>query len=143
MIEDMFADKRKELNDQRRQLEKQKSELDNEIDAIDRELTAIAAYEAVREGKTPPTVAGSSGGGNKGKRRQRLPSIKGEVLDEIKKHPDGVSRKQLVETFAANGDKTNENRLNNALTALKKDGDIDGERGHYQVVTSGSSAAAE
>lgn len=97
-------------------------EIDDELAAIDRELLAIAAYEQAKRGKLPAKPRAPRQPGRRGKRET--------VLEEVKKHPDGITRAELLEVMNLKGDKSGEQFVSNALSALKQDGklSVDGKK---------------
>jgi hypothetical protein len=68
-----------------------------------------------------------------GEKRTRRAGVRDAVFDTIKQHPDGISRKDLLEAMAAT-DKKQEQSISNAVAALKKIGQITGADGHYKAV---------
>ena len=96
-----------------------KNKLDQELSEIESELSAIGAYEQAKK-KAPRKPAG----------RGRLPAAKpgrraprGEkrrsVLELIQKS-NGLTRGEILSTLGVKGDKSAEQSVSNALTALKK-----------------------
>jgi hypothetical protein len=62
----------------------------------------------------------------------RRAGIRDEVLTAVKNAgTDGISRATLLEQFNAKGDKSAEQSISNALSALKKAGTIDAKDGNY------------
>ena len=99
--------------------EKQKA-LDAEFSAIDREMVAINAYEAAKKGRAPGT-------GQRARRGSRQESL----LELIGKHKDGVNRGAILEELGLRGNKSGEQSVSNALSALKKKGAIESRDGKY------------
>ncbi len=66
-------------------------------------------YRLVEGGTTTRTTTG-----------RRRTGIRQEVLDTIKKHPQGIGRADILTTMDAKGDKSAEQSVSNALSALKK-----------------------
>ena len=124
-FEQMIATENERLGKLREELLSQRAEIDTQLTQVDNELQAINAYQAIKEGKklvatTAPkrTVTRRSG------RRQ-------EVLDLIAKHPDGIPRAQILEGLGAKGNRSDEQSVSNALSALKKANKIDSRGGLY------------
>jgi len=70
--------------------------------------------------------------GTKGTRTttKRRSGIRVGVLAEIKKHPNGISRGDLLAAMQATDDKA-QTSVSNAVAALKKSDEITTENGHY------------
>ena len=124
------------LNDERQRLLEQLAELSNQMKAIDAqaaklqiELNAIAAYESAKEGKTISKKSTSS-------RKTSTPQqgIRKIVLDIIASSPEGIKRSTLLDQSGAKGDKTKEQSITNAASALKRKGFITLENGLYKAV---------
>lgn len=63
----------------------------------------------------------------------RRTGVRQDVLKAVKAAgPDGISRADLLAKLDAN-DNSAKQSISNALANLKKAGEIDGERGHYQA----------
>lgn len=71
------------------------------------------------------TVAVSTGRG------QRRTGIRDEVHENVAKAKDGITRADLLEQMGAKGDKSTEQSISNALSALKKAGTINLTDGLY------------
>jgi len=93
-------------------------DLEKEMAAVDNEMAAINAYEAAKKGKPAGT-------------RTRHGGRRGEVLSVIKKHPDGIGRAEVLEALGVKGDRSGEQSVSNALSALKKANTIDNPDGKY------------
>jgi len=63
----------------------------------------------------------------------RRAGIRDTILNTIKHNP-GVTRSALIELMDAKGDKSAEQSISNALSALKKAGDITAADGAYTAV---------
>jgi hypothetical protein len=81
-------------------------------------------YRLTQDGKAP-RVAKVTGG-------TRRTGIREEVLAHISANADGITSTDLLAKMDAN-DKAAKQAVANALSALKKDGKISGERGHYRA----------
>jgi hypothetical protein len=121
-FETFIAQERERLAKAREAALARKKEVEDELGAIDREIFAIAAYEQAKRGKSPATPRASRQPGRRGKRET--------VLEEVKKHPDGITRAELLEVMNFKGDKSGEQFVSNALSALKRDGrlNVDGKK---------------
>jgi hypothetical protein len=117
-FEAMITKERERLNRSRGDLLAKKAEIDKEISSIDTELKAITAYEQAKSGRAPS----ASRSGGTGTRRS---GIREEVLSAVKDaSPDGASRSDLLAKLGAKGEKSAEQSVSNALSALKKAGTI-------------------
>lgn len=88
------------------------------------------AEDAIKElnslGYNYRITGGNSSGG------KRRTGIRSEVLSTIKKYPDGISRQELLSAMGAT-DKSSQQSISNAVSALKKQGTITGDNGIYQA----------
>jgi hypothetical protein len=96
-----------------------KSVLDRELSEIESELSAIQAYEQAKKGKSRApakraarTIATPRKRAPRGEKRRA-------VLELIKKS-SGLTRGEILATLGVKGDKSAEQSVSNALTALKK-----------------------
>jgi DNA-binding transcriptional ArsR family regulator len=96
-----------------------KNRIDQELSEIESELAAIQAYEQAKK-KTPGKAArgGRRPAVKTGKRAPRGEKRRA-VLDLIKKS-EGLTRGEILERLGVKGDKSAEQSVSNALTALKK-----------------------
>lgn len=123
-----FVDQeRTRLNKQRDKLTKQMSDLEEQIHQVDTELAAIAAYEAAKAGKLPTLTTTK-----RTTRGARTPGRRDAVLQLITTHPDGLARADILDKMGVKGDKSGEQSVSNALSALKKDNKI-GQNGNLYV----------
>jgi Skp family chaperone for outer membrane proteins len=125
---------REALQTQREAAQAKLQAAQDELDAIDAKLDRIEAYfnprpaAATMEPKARKPRAPATG-----TRKPRQSGVRDNVLSEIAKHQDGISRKDLLAAMNAT-DKAAEQSISNAVSALKKDGKISGEQGHYKAV---------
>ena len=120
---------RERLTKVRDELLAKRAEIDARIEMIDRELNAINAYEAAKNGRT--TRNNKSGIRRSGRRN--------ELLEAIKKHPNGISRDELINNLGAK-DKKEKMAISNALSALKRSKKISkDDKGKYHVVMASDS----
>ena len=124
--------------DQIRKLDEQKAALleGAKQEALDQANTAIQTLnELGYRYKLVEGRGGSNGGGRapvstgSGTRRT---GIREEVLQLIRQG-DGIGRAQIVNTLGDKGDKSLEQSISNALSALKKAGNIIAEGGVYKA----------
>jgi NADPH-dependent glutamate synthase beta subunit-like oxidoreductase len=129
---DAFMTKaREQLTKQREEVEARRTAIDEELALIDGKLDRIEAYfnphPATVEPKTRKPRATT------GTRKPRKAGVRDEVLAKIAASADGISRKDLLTAMNAT-DKAAEQSISNAVSALKKDGKISGEQGHYKAI---------
>jgi DNA-binding transcriptional ArsR family regulator len=98
-------------------------EAESEIAQLEAETAAIAAYDAARKGKKAPSEPRAPRG-RRGEKRQA-------ILDMIAQHPDGLTRHELIDQMNAHSDKAAEQSISNALSALKKAGQLTQEGKRY------------
>jgi DNA-binding transcriptional ArsR family regulator len=98
-------------------------EAEHEIEELETELTAIAAYDAARKGKKAMTEPRAPRG-RRGEKRQA-------ILDLVAQHADGMTRHELIDAMNAHSDKAAEQSISNALSALKKAGQLTQEGKRY------------
>ena len=126
-FEDFIQKERARLDEARQEANAAKAEIDNELQSIDRELSAINAYERAKTGKLSRagTKGGRrAGGGRRGEKRQG-------ILDLIKQHAGGLSRGEILKMLGVKGNKSGEQSVSNALTALKKINQVSSREGKY------------
>jgi hypothetical protein len=130
-FEGFVARERERLNRERDAVFSEQQELEQKLAVINRELSAIDAYEAAKSGKAPASLprtraprAGS--GARRGSRR-------GELINLIRQHPEGLARKDILERMGLKGDKAGEMSVSNALTALVKAAQVVRVDGRYRV----------
>lgn len=123
---------REQLQKQREEVLQRQAAINEELATIDGKLERIEAYfnppPATREpvARKPRTTSGT--------RKPRQSGVRDGVLAEIAKHPDGISRKDLLAAMSATT-KGQEQSVSNAVAALKKDGKItDPAKGIYKAV---------
>lgn len=124
-FETFIENERARLTGRREEVIAKRSELDNELRSIERELDAIVAYERAKTGKGPRIAGtGRRGGGRRGEKRRR-------VLELIRQHPTGLSRKDILLNLGAKGDRSAEQSVSNSLAALKKAKQVSSREGKY------------
>lgn len=116
----------KKLDEQRSQLlAKAKSEALTAAEEAVKTLNELGYHYRLVDGTAPAPKAA-------GEKRTRRAGVRDAVLDEITRHANGISRKDLLEAMSAT-DKKQEQSVSNAVAALKKAGQITGEDGHYKA----------
>ena len=112
-----------------------KTAVDKEIESIERELTALDAYQQAKgtparraPGKRGPAKRGPAKArrttGRRGEKRQA-------VLDLIQKNPVGLSRGEILIQLGVKGNRSAEQSVSNALSALKKSEKVNSREGKY------------
>ena len=110
--------------------------VNKELDSIERELAALDAYQQATDGSgsfTPAKRAAGKRGPAKGARRAtgRRGEKRRAVLDLIHKNPVGLSRGEILVQLGVKGDKSGEQSVSNALSALKKSEKVNNREGKY------------
>lgn len=117
-----------------------KAAVDKEIASIERELTALDAYQQAKgapgqrapgkrapgkrgPGKRAPAKAARRSG-RRGEKRQA-------VLDLVTQNPDGLSRGEILVQMGVKGNRSAEQSVSNALSALKKSDKVGSREGKY------------
>lgn len=122
------------INRERARLEKahkdaiaKKAEIDSQLKSIERELAAISAYQRAK-GEKPrrprKAAAARRPRARRGEKRQA-------VLQLVKQHPEGLSRGEILTIMGVKGNKSGEQSVSNALTALKKSSRLGSRDGKY------------
>ena len=113
-----------------------KAEVDRELASIEQELTALDAYRQAKgspAGRTAAKRAPAKRAGANGARRAT--SRKGEkrqaVLDLINQNPVGLSRGEILVQMGVKGNRSAEQSVSNALSALKKSEKVNSREGKY------------
>ncbi len=121
-----YIDKeRKRLTKQRDDVLAKRKTLDEQLASIDKEMEAIEAYERVKSGK--PITSAKRGTGT------RRSGIRQDVLALVKKHPGGITRADILSAMKAKGDKSAEQSVSNALSALKRQKAVNSKDGMYKA----------
>lgn len=109
-----------ELQAKKQQLiDDEKSKAMKKVQDAIKELNALGFNYQLTQGNKPATAT-----------RTRKSGVRAGVLAEIKKHPNGISRSDLLAAMGATDDKAQQS-VSNAVAALKKNDEITGEGGHY------------
>src|SRR6266849_4870073 len=109
---------RKALEDVRTKHE----ELQAQRATIETEIEALEAYEAARTGKTRKSKPASRA--PRGARQQA-------VLELITKYKKGITRGDILQAMGLKGNKSGEQSVSNALSALKKGKKVTSKDGKY------------
>jgi hypothetical protein len=130
MLQASIKQERTRLKKARDKAARKKAEIDGELEAIERELAAIAAYEQARGGK-PARAAKRAAGKRATAPRARRGEKRRAVVDLIKQHPGGLSRGEILNLMGVKGDKSGEQSVSNALSALTKQNLLGRHEGKY------------
>ena len=125
---------RARLTNQREDTVNQMQIVQARLDEIDREMRAIEAYVAAKEGRAPiPAFAKEPPKGQASRRRGvgRRGGIRDEILALIKGESQGMTRADIIEKKGVRGDKSGEQSISNALTNMKKAGQVTQDNGRY------------
>ena len=110
--------------------------VESELASIEQELAALDAYRQAKDGpagraaakRAPGTRAGANGArrapGRRGEKRQA-------VLNLIKQNPIGLSRGEILLQMGVKGNRSAEQSVSNALSALKKADKVNSREGKY------------
>lgn len=116
--------------DEIKKLDEQKNKLLEQArrEALAKAESAVAELNAL--GFKYRLVGGATTSTTTGKRRS---GIRTDILNIIKKHPNGIARADIINELDAKGDKAAEQSVSNALSALKKQGQVTNEDGNYRA----------
>jgi hypothetical protein len=119
----------KRLRKARDKAVQKKRDIDQELEGIELELAAIEAYEKAKSTSTRAPKRG------KAKRSAARRAPRGEklaaVLELVGQHPDGLSRGEILNVIGVKGDKSGEQSVSNALSALTKQNQLGKKDGKY------------
>jgi hypothetical protein len=113
-----------------------KAAVEKELASIEQELTALDAYRQAKDGPAGRTAgkratakrASANGArrasGRRGEKRQA-------VLNLIKQNPVGLSRGEILMQMGVKGNRSAEQSVSNALSALKKSEKVNSREGKY------------
>ena len=120
-FEEFVRNEREKLNQRRDELRRQRDDVDRQIQEVEKEFAAVDAYERVKTGKSTAPATGS----------RRRTGVRQNVLEVVKRNPGGISRADILNEMGAKGDKRSEQSISNALSNLKKQGQVRLEHGEY------------
>lgn len=124
-FEGFVQQERERLEKQRQTLLDKKTDIDQQLQEIERQFAAIRAYEQVRAGKHVTAEE------PKPSRRGRRSGRRQEVLGLIKDSEAGQTRGEIIEKLRIKGDRREEQSVSNALSALKRAGQITQDGARY------------
>ena len=108
---------RERLNNEREAINSEREALNDKLAQVVRELEAIDAYDAAKRGVPVAARRPASNRGPRGEKR-------GKVLEIVKANPNGMGRADILEALGVKGDKSGEQSVSNALSAMKKGGSL-------------------
>ena len=102
-------------------IEKEKSDALAKVQAAIKELNALGFnYSLTQAGDAPePTT------------RTRRPGVRADVLSTIKANPNGIAPSDIITALGYGDDKKGQNAVRNALSALKKAGEVTADNSLY------------
>ena len=122
---------RTRLDKARKDVLAKKAVVEKELESIEQELIALDAYRQAKGGPAGRTAAkrgGSNGArratGRRGEKRQA-------VLNLINENPVGLSRGEILVQMGVKGNRSAEQSVSNALSALKKAEKVNSREGKY------------
>ena len=121
LFQQQITKEKQRLQKQRDAIKKNIASLERELKSIDAEIKAIQAYETARGVKVK--VAGG--------RRRRKTSRRAEIVAIVKASKTGIGRAGIIDQLGIKGDKSAEQSVSNALSAMKKSGELKHEDGLY------------
>ena len=125
MFASLMAEERTRIQDAIKAAKAKQQEAEREIAQLEAQNVAIMAYDAALKGKTAPKEPRAPRG-RRGEKREA-------IRDLVAQHPDGITRGELLTAMQAHGDKSAEQSISNALSALKKAGRVTQEGRTYKV----------
>lgn len=120
----------KKLEQQRAKLDEQHAKLAGEVKKELLSKAEAAVKELNDQGYNYRLVTGDSSTKATRTTGTRRSGVRDSVLAEIKKHPNGISRADLLAAMGATDEKAQQS-VSNAVAALKKADQIISESGHY------------
>ena len=121
----LMAEERTRIQDAIKAAKAKQQEAEREIAQLEAQNVAIMAYDAALKCKTVPKEPRAPRG-RRGEKREA-------IRDLVAQHPDGITRGELLTAMNAHGDKSAEQSISNALSAIKKVGRVTQEGRTYMV----------
>lgn len=127
-FEQMFSRERDRIKKLRESKMAEQAQIAEQIKQIDKQLAAIDAYHSTLSGRAAPAApAGKAARGSRGRRGGK----REEILSYIKQKPSGITRGELIEQLGVKGDRSAEQSISNALSALKRTNQVYSSGGRY------------
>ena len=124
MFQQQISKEKQRLQKARADVVKNIRSLEDQLKGIDAEVKAIQAYESAR---------GVKAGTSTGRRRRRKTSRRAEIVKIVQSSKAGVGRAGIIDKLGIKGDKSAEQSVSNALSAMKKAGELKHEDGLYSA----------
>ena len=121
---------RARLDKARKEALANKAAVDREVASLERELAALAAYQQAK-GAPVRRATAKRGPGKASRRPGRRGEKRQAVLDLIQKNPVGLSRGEILNQMGVKGNRSAEQSVSNALSALKKSAKVNSRQGKY------------
>jgi hypothetical protein len=129
-LEASIKNERIRLRKARDKAVQKKRGVEQELEAIQRELATIDAYEKAKGGTSARTAKRGKGKRPTARRAPRG-AQRAAVLEVVSQHPDGLSRGEILNLIGVKGDKSGEQSVSNALSALMKQNQLGKSDGKY------------
>lgn len=131
-----IKNERARLDKARKEVLANKAAVEHELASIEQELTALDAYRQAKDGPATRTAAKRASAKRAGANgARRAPGRRGEkrqaVLNLIKENPVGLSRGEILVQMGVKGNRSAEQSVSNALSALKKSEKVNSREGKY------------
>lgn len=124
MFQQQISKEKQRLRKQREDINKSIKSLEDQLKGIDAEVKAIQAYETARGGKVAVKTK---------RRRRRKTSRRAEIVTIVQSSKNGVGRSGIIDKLGIKGDKSAEQSVSNALSAMKKAGELKHKDGLYSA----------
>jgi hypothetical protein len=131
-LEASIKTERNRLQKARDKAVQKKREIDQELETIERELVAIEAYEKAKN--TSARAPKRRKAKRPAQRRAPRGAKRTAVLELVGQHPDGLSRGEILNLMGVKGEKSGEQSVSNALSALTKQNQLGKKDGKYVPV---------
>lgn len=134
-MEGAIARDRERLTAELEEITRQEEQLAARRHDIQGMMDKVEALEAVLEGRVSVDGVQKSRAGKASTKPRAKPGKKrGEILDLVRQHEAGLSRGELIDMLGVRGNKSGEQSVSNALSAMKKAGNLDARDGRYFAV---------
>ena len=130
---------RERLTKTRNDVQGKIAKLQGQLAEIDRQFAAVLAYEQTLAGKLPvPALSKRRQSAKPGRRGEK----QAQVLRVIGQQAGGMTRGEVIDALGVKGSKSGAQSVSNALTALKKAGQIASTDGKWQASVKGKAKKA-
>ena len=121
---------RARLDKARKEALASKAAVDKELASLARELAALDAYQQAK-GTSVRRATAKRGPAKASRRPGRRGEKRQAVLDLIQNNPVGLSRGEILNQMGVKGNRSAEQSVSNALSALKKSAKVNSREGKY------------